>query len=284
MKRWLVRILVALLLLAAVGLLAKNLLIRKGLEAGVTEVTGFPLAIGSFDLGLFNARVDVKDLRLSNPPGFEDPRCLLAPRLLADVELKSVFREELHVQEVDLDVEEVVVVKNTKGETNLDRLEALAGGDDGGKAPGAKGPGAKEPGAKEPGAKDKGAGKAKERKWRCDRLHLKLGRVVYLDYTSMKGGKPKEETFDLKVDEHFKNVRGPEQIVKILVLKVLTRTPITLLRASVDSLTSSIGDAAEKALGGSAKDALGGLLGGGDDRKKEPQAPPAPPKKPTKKK
>jgi hypothetical protein len=279
MKRWLVRILVAFLLLAAVGLLAKNFLIRKGLEAGVTEATGFPLAIESFDLGLFNARVVVKGLRLTNPPGFEDPRCLHAPRLLADVELKSVFREELHVQEVDLDVEEVVVVKNTKGETNLDRLEALGGGEDSAKAPAGKGTAGKEPPPKG-GGPGKAPGKAKERKWRCDRLHLKIGRVVQVDYSSMKNGKPKEETFDLKLDEHFKDVRGPEQIVKIIVYKVVTRTPITLLRASADSLAGSIGDVAEK-VGGSVKDTLGGLLGGGDDKKKEP---PAPPKPPTKKK
>jgi len=255
--RWSLRLFLGLLVLGTILYFARNILVRKGLETAVTDGTGFPLAIGSFDLGLFDSKVDARGVRLSNPAGFEDPRCLEVKRLSADVALRSAFKERLRIEEIDLDIEEVVVVRNAKGEMNLDRLRALGGeGGDEKKAKEAKG--------------TKGDGKKKDApkaKWICDRLHLRIARVVYLDYSSMKKGKPKREEFDLKVDETFKNVKGPEEVVKIVVLKVLKNTSIQLLRASVDSLTEGMGDLLKdtgKGLGG----ALEGLFG--RDPKKEP--------------
>lgn len=272
MKRWWVRIALGLLVLGVVAFLARNFIVRKGLETAVSEVTGFPLAIDSFDLGLLDSKVVVKGMRLSNPPGFEDPRCVSIRRLAADVELGTAFQDELHIQEIDLDLDEVVVVRNASGETNLDRMKALGG--EGGEA---KAPGGKPGETKAP---------SKPRKWRCDLLHLRFQRVVYLDYGSMRHGKPKQDVYDLKVDETFRNIRGPEEVVKIIVLKVVAGTPIRLVRASVETLTQGLGDV----IGGAASGVegvvkgVGGAIGGifGGDEKKEPEPPPK--KKPAKKK
>lgn len=159
------------------------------------------------------------------------------------------------------------MVRNAAGETNLDRLKAL-----GGEGAGKKGEEKKDP--------------SKKRKWRCDLLHLRFQRVVYLDYTSIRNGKPKQDVYDLGVDETFRNIRGPEEVVKIIVLKVVKGTPIRLVRASVESLTQGLGDViggaasgvegAVKGIGG----AIGGIFGGGE--KKEP--PPPEKKKPMRKK
>ena len=278
--RWTLRLGVALLLLLVLGILGRNILIRKGAEAVVTQVTAFPFTMGSFNLGLFDARAEIGDMELRNPPGFEDPRCLSIPRLVADIEGKSLFRETLHVEEIVLDIREVVVVRNAAGETNLDRLKALAG--DGGKN-----------GEGKPGGKEGGGGKAPpdsgsdeggtKRKWKCDRLDLTLGRVVYLDYSKMKDGKPKEEMFELRIaHEEFRNIHDPEQIVKIIVLKVLKGTSIKMMNATVESLTGSLKDVTSgigSAVEGGVKgigDAIGGIFGGGkkDEPPKKEEPPP----------
>lgn len=259
-KRWILRILLGFLALLVVAFIARNFLMRKGLEAVVTETTGFPLEIGSFSLGLTDTRLDVGGMKLRNPEGFEDPRCLDIPRLVADPEVKSLFGRRIHIEEVVLEVAEVVVVKNAGGETNLERLKALGGG------------GKEE--AKAPG--EPGAGEKKEPlKWTCDRLELTVRKVVYLDYTRMKDGKPAREEFDLKVDhEEFRDIDGPEKIVKLIVLRVLQRTKIRLAGISVDSLTEGlggvVGDLAGAVEGGvkGIGDAIEGLLGG---KKDEPE-------------
>jgi hypothetical protein len=261
--RWKRRLLLAaaaFLALLAGGFLARNFLLRKGTEAAVAWATGFPLEIGRFDLGLVRSRLEIDDLRLLNPGGFEDPRCIRVPRVVADVEVRSAFRDELHIEEIVLDVAEVVVVRNAKGETNLDRLEALGGGE---KAPAEKKPGGKKP-----------AGEGKEHRWRCDRLDLSMGKVLYIDYTRMKDGKPKEESFDLDVrHEVFRDVTSPKEVVKIIVWKVLKGTPVRLLNASVESLQEGLGSVVGGVAGAAGDavkgvgDAIGGLFGG----KKEPE-------------
>ena len=261
-KRWLLRLCLAFVVLVAAGYFARNVLLRKGVESSVTRATGFPLEIGGFDLGLFNTRIEVDDLRLLNPEGFEDRRCLRVPRLVADVDLRSAFGPELHIREIVLDVAEVVVVRNAKGETNLDRLRALGG-------------------EKAPAEEKKPAGPEKPVKWRCDRLEIGVGKALLLDYSRMKDGKPKEESFDIGVHEEFRNVTSPEQIVKIITWKVLSGSPVRLMHATIDSIKEGLGgvmNSAGEVLGSAAGaagdavkgvgDALGGILGG--DKKKEP--------------
>ena len=269
--RWWARCCLALLLLLAAGYLARNLLVRKGMEAAVTEATGFPLAVDRFDLGVLRTRVEIDGMRLSNPPGFEDPRCLDVPRVVADVDLPSVFSERLHIEEIVVSVREVVVVRNAAGETNLDRLSAL-GKDGGEEAPEGKPGGAP-------------AARKKPVRWRCDRLHLKMDRVVLLDWTKARNGKPKEEAWKVAIDEEFRNLRSPRQVMRLIVLKVLSKTPIRLagvdadaLRAGLDGVADKAGKALHKAAGGALGGALDGILGG-DGRKKDEKAPPPPPKR-----
>jgi hypothetical protein len=252
------------------GYFLRNAIARSAAETAVTRATGFPLEIGSFDLGLFDSRVEIRDLRLRNPGGFEDPRFLHAPRIVADVEAASVLSDRFHAEEIVLRVKEVVVVRNAAGETNLDRLKAL-GGDGKGEAP--------------PPEEEPAAGKEKEFRWKCDRLRLSLGKVIYLDYTKAKEGKPREEVWDLGIDKEFRNLTSPDQIVRVLVLEVVTNSPVQLLKAGVAGLRAGlegVADGAGRALKGAGKavqgavegigDALGGLLGG-------EEKPPEPPKK-----
>jgi hypothetical protein len=291
LRRWWVRLLLVLALLGTTGVVLafvyRNTLLRRGIETAVTRVTGFPLEIATFDAELLSARVALGGLRLRNPPDFEDPRCLDVPKVVVDMDLESLFGSDIHVQDIDLHVREVVVVKNARGETSLDRLKALGGG------------GERKPEDPPPEAKRKAdaeKGKEPPLKWRCDRLRLRVGKVRYLDYTDLrKDGSPKQETWDLDVDEEFRDLTEPEQVVKILVLEILKGTPLRLVNASVDSLLDGLGGVSNKAgkllsgaagaVGGVIKnigEGIGGVFGIGGEEKTEPE--PEPKKVPPKKK
>ena len=276
-RRWALPLVGIAAVLAVAFVVFRGFVVRKAIETAVTRVTGFPLEIEDCSVGLTNARVEVTNLRLGNPPGFEDPRCLHAARIVAEAEIGSFWGDEFHAREIELVVPEIVVVKNSKGETNLDRLSALAEGDP--KKPPEGGDGQPE----EP---------AKERKWRCDRLHLAIGKVVFVDYTKMRNGKPKEEVWELNVDEQFRDLTNPNQIIRIIVLKVLAGTPIKLVNATVDTLREGLSGVAGvagdliKGAGGVIKGAaegiggaIEGILGGGKKEEPPPPPPPPPPEK-----
>ncbi|HEU4394897.1 MAG TPA: hypothetical protein VFS92_04965, partial [Planctomycetota bacterium] len=122
--------------------------------------------------------------------------------------------------------------------------------------------------------------------------HLAIGKVVFLDFTRMRDGKPKEEVWELDVDEEFRDLTNPDQIIRIIVLKVLAGTPIRLVNATVDTLREGLSGVAGaagdliKGAGGVIKGAaegiggaIEGIFGGGKQSEPPPPPPPPPPKK-----
>ena len=96
-----------------------------------------------------------------------------------------------------------------------------------------------------------------------------------------------------EIDEEFRDLTSPEQIVRLIVLKVVAGTPIRLVNATVetlrDGLDGVVGVAGDilKGAGGAIKGAaegiggaIEGIFGGG---KKEEPPPPPPPEEPKKK-
>ncbi len=275
--RWRRRLLVGaavLAVLGVVGVLARNALLRAGMEAAVGAATGFPLEVASVDLGLLDARLEVRGLHLRNPEGFGEPTCLRVPGMVADPRLRSLLGERIHLEELSVDVAEVVVVRRADGETNLDRLRALGGGKKGSDGGGG--------GGTSDGGSGSGSGAGGGRKFRIDLLRLGIGKVRMIDHSAMRDGKPTERTWDLGIREEFRDLDSPEQVVRVIVLRVLQRTNIRLLAASLEDVAGGLGGVVTgagerigslvKGLGGDgsggvgdrlkdAKDALGGLLG-----------------------
>ena len=91
MKKLLWKILAVLVGLLVVLFLARNVIARLSVEYGAKKITGFPLTIGSIDLGLFSSKVDVHDLKLMNPSEFSEKTFVDMPQLYIDYRLGSMM-------------------------------------------------------------------------------------------------------------------------------------------------------------------------------------------------
>src|SRR6266850_1811383 len=100
MKKLLWKILAALIVLLALLFFCRNLIARKSVEIGATKITGFPLEIGSVDVGLFSSKVDVRDLKLMNPPEFQDRMFVDMPQLYVDYRLGSMLSGAPHINDM----------------------------------------------------------------------------------------------------------------------------------------------------------------------------------------
>ena len=60
-----------------------------------------------------------------------------------------------------------------------------------------------------------------------DLLDLKIGTVIYKDYS--KGTPPKERVFNVNIDERYENITDPQSFVRLIVLKALKNTTIASL-------------------------------------------------------
>src|ERR1017187_3105600 len=100
MKKLLWKIVVVLVGLLVILFLARNVIARLSVEYGAKKITGFPLTIGSIDLGLFSSKVDVRDLKLMNPSEYSEKTFVDMPQLYIDYRLGSMMSGAPHVNEM----------------------------------------------------------------------------------------------------------------------------------------------------------------------------------------
>ena len=199
----------------------KDILIKASVEKGVELVTGLPLKMRSLNVGIINTVVGIKNLKLFNPAGYEDRVMLEMPEIYVDYNLPAILKGKVHLEEMRINMKEFTVVKNKEGELNLDSLKVVQAQKEG-----------KEPQEKE-------AGKVPE--MQIDSLELKIGKVIFKDYS--RGGAPSVQEFEVNLNERYENITNPYSLVSLIVVKTLMNTTIArLTRFDLNGLQGSISD------------------------------------------
>lgn len=232
MKKWMVLVISIVVALLILGI-AKDLVIKTVVEYGARMVTGLSVRMSTLRVGIINTLVDIKSLRVLNPSGFKDENMLEMPEIYVAYDLPAIFSGKVHLKEARINMQEFTVVKNENGQLNLDSLKVVK--------------------AQKSGSK--GEGKAPE--IQIDELRLKIGKVLYKDYS--RGGEPRVREFDVNIDEEYKNITNPYTLVSLIVVKALMNTTIaSLANFDLKGLSGSISDTlagAQKIAGETAKQA-----------------------------
>ena len=208
------KILVKLMALFVVALvvlvLARNVVVKAAVENGARIVTGMPLNVGKLDINFSKTFVDIEALVVKNPSGFHDTTLVDIPKVLIDYNLFDVLKGNVHLENIEFDMKQFTVVKNEKGELNLDRLKALQGTQ---KAPAQTTP-------------QKPKTPAKAIPIQIDMMRLKIGKVVYVDYS---GGTPSTKEFLINLDQSYQNITDLNSVVRLIVLKAMMSSGISNL-------------------------------------------------------
>jgi uncharacterized protein involved in outer membrane biogenesis len=250
MKKIGIIIVVAVIICAALfGM--RNIIAKVGIEKASEVVIGLKIGVGSLDMDIAKTTVDIKGFRLYNPKGFEDKIMVDMPEIYVDYDLPAVLKGRIHMYDMRLDLKECVVVKNKDGKLNLDSLKAVQDL-------------AME---KKPGQVSKDAAPD----FQIDLLELKIGKVVYKDYS--KGGMPHVLQFNINLNEKFKNITDPDALVSLIVVKVIMNTTIgKLIKLDITGLQDTVGNtltSATRIVGGAGK-TVTGAAGGITDKLKLP--------------
>jgi uncharacterized protein involved in outer membrane biogenesis len=210
--KWIKRLVLLAVVLLVVAVLARNFIVRQAIQIGARQATGFPLTISAVDIGLFNGKLEVKDLKLSNPKDFEESRFVDLPRLYVDYKLGSMLALKPHLLEMEINLAELVVVKNAAGEYNVMKLKNMAGGSD--------------------------ATSQKKQPYQVDTLHLKVGTVIVKDYSR---GNPTERVIKLNLDKTYKNLNENTDISKLVLASILPNIGLPDLSGFTNDLTKQVG-------------------------------------------
>jgi len=252
-KKILMGLVIGLVVLIVVLAVGKNVIIKAAVTTGVKAVTGLKLDIDSMDIGMVKTLISIKGLKLYNPPEFEDELMIDIPEVHVDYKLGAFIKDKkIHLEEVRLNLNEFLIVKNKDGVLNLDSLKAVQAAEP------ADAPKEEKPEEKKP--------KEKAPEMQIDLLLLKLNKVIVKDYTG--GGEPKVSEYNLNIDERYENITNLQSVVSIIVLKAMSNAAIAKftnldMGPLVDGLGDTVGNAGKllQGVGSGALD-LGKDVGG----------------------
>jgi hypothetical protein len=225
MKKWVFAVVWILAILLILGV-TKDLIIKSAVVSGTRMATGLRLTMGTFRVGILNTLVDIRNLSILNPAGFKDKTMLDMPEIYVAYDLPAIFRGKVHLKEVRINIKEFVVVKNEKGELNLDSLRVVK--------------------AQKSGSSPKAQAGGKAPEIQIDKLRLKIGKVFYKDYSAP--GAPRIMEYDVKIDEEYRDITDPYALVSLIVVKSLMNTSIAnLANFDLNGLSGPASDALRSA-------------------------------------
>lgn len=194
---------VALIVVAVLFVLGqvKDTAVKSVVTAVASNITGAPIHIGEFSLGIVRPAVHIKDFKMYNPQGFPGGEMVDIPQISVQYDLLSILKGKIHLSLLVFDLKEMVIIRNKDGKLNFDELKF-----------------AKEQAAASGTKKGEQKKPSKEMPMQIDKFMLNLGRVVVKDYT--KPENPSILVYELSLkDKTFKNLTNAQQLAAVITLE-----------------------------------------------------------------
>jgi uncharacterized protein involved in outer membrane biogenesis len=211
--------------------LGRNILIKTAIRIGVQKALGMKVSMAGFKLDLFPGKLEIKGLTVYNPPGFAGEALTRIPYIRADFDLLPLLAGQFHFKYLDLNINEVNLVKNRNKELNVNRIQAIA-------TAGSKSP-SKTPASNKPAS------------IRMKELVLTINHANYTDYTKRH---PKQKRIWLGIyREKFTNLRSVDDIIRVVVVRVAYKAglynlglPLKVLNSGISQFGNSVGNQLNK--------------------------------------
>ena len=181
------------------AILLKDPIIKSAVTITASHVVGAPVHINSFSFGILKHAIRISGLKIYNPKDFPKGVLLDLPKVHVDYNLGNILKKKIHLTKVDVVLKDVVLVKNSKGELNVDSLKFV-----------------------KQGKKTEDEKKAAQ-KFHIDLLTLDIGRIVYKDLT---GEKPAIDVYQVGLKKSYKNISSPQQMATLILAESMKHTAI----------------------------------------------------------
>jgi len=192
MKKIIIIVLTVIIALFLIGI-AKDQVIKAVITVAATQISGAPVHINGFSLGLTNQSVRISGLKIYNPPGFSKGILVDIPKIKVVCDLGGLLQKKIHLSNVDFELKEMILEKNKKGELNVDALKVAQ------KQEGKPG---------QPQAQQ-------QMPLQIDELKLKMGRVVSKGYGA--AGEQTISVYDINLDKSYKNITSAQQLAALII-------------------------------------------------------------------
>ena len=113
------------ILLLVLCIIFRNWVVKTGIEKG-TEYLGVPTTVQSVNISIENPHIEIRDLAVSNPlnKGFNENNIVYeVRRFFCDYDIFAMFKKNVHVRDVQIDLKYFNVEMNSKGQLNILNLK-----------------------------------------------------------------------------------------------------------------------------------------------------------------
>ena len=107
------------LVLVVIVLANRDWIAQQLVERQIRTATGMEPEMGGFSFGLMDPKVTLDNFRLYNPAEFGGVQFLQVPELHIDYDRDALRRHEIHIRFMRVNLQEMDVVKNAAGATNI---------------------------------------------------------------------------------------------------------------------------------------------------------------------
>lgn len=128
MKRML--IIAAILLLAVIVGISVYLynkmdsLVASAIEREGTRITGTKVSVGSADISLKTGKGTIRNIKVDNPEGYSDDELFTLEEVSVDIDVKSINRDPIVIDEVRISAPKVRVEVDKNGQSNVSVVKA----------------------------------------------------------------------------------------------------------------------------------------------------------------
>lgn len=190
MKKTMVILAVIFIVIFAVGVF-KDQIIKSVITVVATQVTGAPVHIDGFSLGVFSQSARISGFKMYNPKGFSQGILVYLPKIRVKYDLGALLKKKLHLLNVEIEIKEIGLERNAEGKLNADELKVVKQG------------------------KEKKSKPAEQMPMQIDMLTLGIGRIVSKDYVQAK--EPIVKVYDLNIRKSYKNITSAQQLAALIV-------------------------------------------------------------------
>ena len=180
----------------------KDVIIKTSIESVVSYKTGLRIEIGGLKTSFSKSFISIEDMFILNPKGFDDRIMAELPEVYIDYDLPAILKRKIHLQNIKINLKELTIVKEKGDRKNLDQIKSLK---------------------KEKTEKQKEKD-SRSQGLQIDNLYLKMGKVIYKDYSS--GGKPTITEFDININARYKNLKNADAIMELIIAKAIISTAL----------------------------------------------------------
>ncbi len=194
-----IKLVIVVMIVVLVGsIVFKDFIIRIAGAQVASSALGAPVHMGYFSWSFMRQKIDIRDLVISQPSGFEEGGFMEVPQITIEYDLGDLLKGNLRMPLVVVDLRQMTVIKSAEGPLNVDAIKAL-----------------------HTDKKDQ----YQIPMFQIDQLKLNVGRVIYKDQFRKK--KPIILVYDINLkNKTFKNINNAPKLITVVMWQALKPTAI----------------------------------------------------------